>query len=171
MKSAYELAMERLAKSEPAAKPVSAATKARLAEIDTLYKGKVAEREVFLKQQLNKALGCLAQRAAPVLARVERLGNRLVQPHLDELGRRRSEEGLEVDRLVVELVALMQQQNGRPGPHHLHMPTQSARLDETACGAVRPVAAVARPVELHAHDASVLTTSAIALACGNGSGT
>lgn len=56
MKSAYELAMERLAKSEPAAKPVSAAQKARLAEIDTLYKGKVAEREVFLKQQLNKAL-------------------------------------------------------------------------------------------------------------------
>jgi hypothetical protein len=56
MKSAYELAMERLAKSEPAAKPVSAATKARLAEIDTRYKSKVAEREVFLKQQLNKAL-------------------------------------------------------------------------------------------------------------------
>ncbi|AKC81834.1 hypothetical protein IMCC26134_01895 [Verrucomicrobia bacterium IMCC26134] len=56
MKSAYELAMERLAKSEPAAKPVSAAAKARLAEIDILYKGKVAEREVFLKQQLNKAL-------------------------------------------------------------------------------------------------------------------
>ncbi len=56
MKSAYELAMERLAKSEPATKPVSAATKARLAEIDTRYKSKVAEREVFLKQQLNKAL-------------------------------------------------------------------------------------------------------------------
>lgn len=56
MKSAYELAMERLAKSEPAAKPVSAAQKARLAEIDVLYKGKLAEREVFLKQQLEKTL-------------------------------------------------------------------------------------------------------------------
>jgi hypothetical protein len=56
MKSAYELAMERLAKSEPATRPVSAQQKARLAEIDTVYKGKIAEREVFLKQQLNKSL-------------------------------------------------------------------------------------------------------------------
>jgi len=56
MKSAYELAMERLAKSEPAAKPISAAQKARLAEIDTRYKGKLAEREIFLKQQVEKAL-------------------------------------------------------------------------------------------------------------------
>lgn len=56
MKSAYELAMERLAKSEPKEKPLSAAQKARLAEIDTLYKGKWAEREVFLKGQLEKAL-------------------------------------------------------------------------------------------------------------------
>jgi hypothetical protein len=56
MKSAYELAMERLAKSEPAEKPLSAEQKARLAEIDTLYKGKWAEREVFLRGQLEKAL-------------------------------------------------------------------------------------------------------------------
>ncbi len=56
MKSAYELAMERLAKSEPAEKPLSPAQKARLAEIDTLYKGKWAEREVFLRGQLEKAL-------------------------------------------------------------------------------------------------------------------
>lgn len=56
MKSAYELAMERLAKSEPAEKPLSAEQKARLAEIDTLYKGKWAEREVFLRGQLDKAL-------------------------------------------------------------------------------------------------------------------
>ena len=56
MKSAYELAMERLAKSEPKEKPLSAAQKSRLAEIDTLFKGKWAEREVFLKGQLEKAL-------------------------------------------------------------------------------------------------------------------
>lgn len=56
MKSAYELAMERLAKSEPKQKPLSAAQKARLGEIDTLYKGKWAEREVFLKETLEKAL-------------------------------------------------------------------------------------------------------------------
>lgn len=56
MKSAYELAMERLDKSGPKEKPLSTAQKARLAEIDTLYKGKWAEREVFLKEQLEKAL-------------------------------------------------------------------------------------------------------------------
>jgi cysteinyl-tRNA synthetase len=56
MKSAYELAMERLAKSEPAAAPVSAEQKARLAEIDRVYQGKLAEREIFLKQQLDGAL-------------------------------------------------------------------------------------------------------------------
>jgi len=56
MKSAYELAMERLDKSGPKEKPLSAAQKARLGEVDTLYKGKWAEREVFLKEQLEKAL-------------------------------------------------------------------------------------------------------------------
>lgn len=57
MKSAYELAMERLAKSDPeSGKPLSAEKKARLAEIDRTYQGKIAEREIFLKQQLNAAL-------------------------------------------------------------------------------------------------------------------
>lgn len=57
MKSAYELAMERLAKSDPdAGKPLSAEQKSRLAEIDLVYKGKIAEREIFLKKQLNEAL-------------------------------------------------------------------------------------------------------------------
>jgi len=56
MKSAYELAMERLAKADPAAAPLSAEQKARLAEIDRVYQGKVAEREIFLRQQLAAAL-------------------------------------------------------------------------------------------------------------------
>ena len=56
MKSAYELAMERLAKSDPdAAKPLTAEQKNKLAEIDTIYQGKLAEREVFLKQKLEEA--------------------------------------------------------------------------------------------------------------------
>jgi hypothetical protein len=56
MKSAYELAMERLAKSDPqSGKPLSAEQKARLAEIDRVYQGKLAEREIFLKKQLNDA--------------------------------------------------------------------------------------------------------------------
>lgn len=56
MKSAYELAMERLAKSDPSAnQPLTAEQKARLAEIDRVYKGKLAEREIFLKKQLDEA--------------------------------------------------------------------------------------------------------------------
>ena len=57
MKSAYELAMERLGKSDPAEQPLTPEKKARLAEIDRVYKGKTAEREIFLKQQLDAALG------------------------------------------------------------------------------------------------------------------
>ncbi len=56
MKSAYELAMERLAKSDPNAnRPLSSGQKSRLAEIDRVYKGKLAEREIFLQQQLDAA--------------------------------------------------------------------------------------------------------------------
>lgn len=58
MKSAYELAMERLAKSDPDTRhPLTAEQKQRLAEIDRVYQGKIAEREIFLQQQLNAALG------------------------------------------------------------------------------------------------------------------
>jgi hypothetical protein len=57
MKSAYELAMERLAKSDPdASKPLTPEQKSRLADIDRVYKGKFAEREIFLKKQLEEAL-------------------------------------------------------------------------------------------------------------------
>ena len=56
MKSAYELAMERLAKSDPSSTaPLTAEQKARLAEIDRVYKGKLAEREIFLQKQLEEA--------------------------------------------------------------------------------------------------------------------
>ncbi len=56
MKSAYELAMERLRKSDPTSGPeLSAEQKARLAEIDRVFQGKIAEREIFLKQRLTEA--------------------------------------------------------------------------------------------------------------------
>jgi len=57
MKSAYELAMERLAKSDPSAgRSLTPEQKARLAEIDRVHQGKLAEREIFLKKQLDDAL-------------------------------------------------------------------------------------------------------------------
>lgn len=54
MKSAYELAMERLEKQAPTAK-LTEQQKAEIAEIDSTYKAKIAEREVFLKDQITKA--------------------------------------------------------------------------------------------------------------------
>ncbi|HEY5078696.1 MAG TPA: hypothetical protein VII43_02570 [Opitutaceae bacterium] len=57
MKSAYELAMERLSKSDTGSrKALTPEQRSRLAEIDRVYRGKIAEREIFLKQQLDRAL-------------------------------------------------------------------------------------------------------------------
>ena len=54
MKSAYELAMERLAKASPTV-VLTDEQKTQLAEIDSTYKAKVAEKELFLKDQIQKA--------------------------------------------------------------------------------------------------------------------
>ena len=54
MKSAYELAMERLNKTSPATK-LTAQQKEELAELDSRYKAKIAERELFVKDELAKA--------------------------------------------------------------------------------------------------------------------
>jgi hypothetical protein len=54
MKSAYELAMERLNKDAPTAK-LTAAQKKELAELDSVYSAKIAQREIFLKGELAKA--------------------------------------------------------------------------------------------------------------------
>jgi hypothetical protein len=57
MKSAYELAMERLSKSDPGSgRTLTPEQRARLAEVDRVYQGRIAEREIFLRQQLEKAL-------------------------------------------------------------------------------------------------------------------
>jgi len=54
MKSAYELAMERLQKSEPSVS-LTDDQKKQLAEIDSKFTAKIAEKEVFLKDQIAKA--------------------------------------------------------------------------------------------------------------------
>jgi hypothetical protein len=57
MKSSYELAMERLKASDPdAGPPLTAEQKAQLAEIDRVYRGRIAEREIFLQKLLNDAV-------------------------------------------------------------------------------------------------------------------
>ena len=55
MKTAYELAMERLNKSSPAAAKTTATQKKQLAELDSKYAAKLAEREIFLKDEMGKA--------------------------------------------------------------------------------------------------------------------
>jgi len=54
MKSAYELAMERLAKSQPVVK-LTDEQKKQLAEVDSTFKARIAEKELFLKGEIQKA--------------------------------------------------------------------------------------------------------------------
>ena len=54
MKSAYELAMERLQKSAPSVS-LTSDQKKQLAEIESTFKAKIAEKELFLKEQIQKA--------------------------------------------------------------------------------------------------------------------
>ena len=54
MKSAYELAMERLAKDQPIVS-LTDDQKKQLAEVDSQFKARIAEKELFLKGEIQKA--------------------------------------------------------------------------------------------------------------------
>ena len=54
MKSAYELAMERLEKSSPSLS-LTEDQKKEIAEVDSVCRAKIAEKELFLKDQIRKA--------------------------------------------------------------------------------------------------------------------
>ena len=54
MKSAYELAMERLNESAPQ-RALTDDQKAQIAELDSVFKAKIAGREVFLTGEIAKA--------------------------------------------------------------------------------------------------------------------
>jgi hypothetical protein len=71
MKTAYELAMERLSKTAPAVK-LTNAQKRQLAELDSKYAAKVAEREIALKDEIART------DAAGDLEKVETLRQQLV---------------------------------------------------------------------------------------------
>src|SRR5439155_318640 len=55
MKSAYELAMERLEKASLSLS-LTEDQKKEIAEVDSVYRAKIAEKELFLKDQIRKAL-------------------------------------------------------------------------------------------------------------------
>src|SRR6266480_3369851 len=54
MKSAYELAMERLEKASPSIS-LTEEQKKEIAEVDSVYRAKIAEKELFLKNEIRKA--------------------------------------------------------------------------------------------------------------------
>jgi len=68
MKSSYELAMERLNKTAPSTK-LSGEQKKQLAELDSRYAAKIAEREIFLNEKLADAS---ARRDYEAVAQVEK---------------------------------------------------------------------------------------------------
>ena len=70
MKSAYELAMERLAKDQPIV-TLSDDQKKQLAEVDSTFKARIAEKELFLNGETQKA------RAAGKFDEVESLQKQL----------------------------------------------------------------------------------------------
>jgi septin family protein len=55
MKTAYELAMERLSKSAPAV-TLTPEQKKEIAELESKCAAKIAERELFLKGEITKAI-------------------------------------------------------------------------------------------------------------------
>ena len=71
MKSAYELAMERLNKTAPTAK-LTADQKKQIAELESKYKARIAEREIALKGEIEAAA------AAGEFEKVETLQQQLV---------------------------------------------------------------------------------------------
>jgi hypothetical protein len=66
MKTAYELAMERLATKEPV-RNLTEAQKKELAEIDSTYRAKIAERETFLGTKIAAARAAGGEEEAEVL--------------------------------------------------------------------------------------------------------
>ena len=63
MKSAYELAMEKLQKESPDIK-LTDEQRAELAELDKKYQAKIAEREVFLEGKIAEAVAAGEYEAA-----------------------------------------------------------------------------------------------------------
>jgi hypothetical protein len=81
MKSSYELAMERLNKTAPITK-LSAGQKQQIAELESRYAAKIAEREIALESEIAKMVDDVDAEAALR----EQIGNerRKLQAELEE---------------------------------------------------------------------------------------
>ena len=83
MKSAYELAMERLNKTSPAVK-LTAGQKKQLAELDSKYAAKIAEREISLQDDINKLIAAGDVEKADQLRQQLALERKSLQTELEE---------------------------------------------------------------------------------------
>lgn len=83
MKSAYELAMERLSKSTPT-KKLTPEQKAQLAELDSVYAAKIASRDIFLKGELAKAQAGGDEEAYAQIQKQHASERRALQEELEE---------------------------------------------------------------------------------------
>ena len=72
MKSAYELAMERLQKQAPT-KSLTTAQKAEIADLESLYKSRIAQLEISIGDEIQAA------QASEAYDKVDELKSRLVQ--------------------------------------------------------------------------------------------
>jgi hypothetical protein len=83
MKSSYELAMERLNQTAPAAR-LTAGQKKELAELESLYAAKKAEREIGLKSEITKAISHGQREEAAKLQEQLTHERKVIQAELDE---------------------------------------------------------------------------------------
>jgi hypothetical protein len=95
MKSAYELAMERLSKSDPgSSRSLTPQQRTKLAEVDRVFQGRIAEREIFLKQRLEQALGGRdADEVEKIRKQIASEKSRLEEERESEKDRIRNEKG------------------------------------------------------------------------------
>jgi hypothetical protein len=83
MKTAYELAMERLNKSTPTVK-LTAEQKARIAELESKYKAKIAEEEIHFREKIEKAASAGDQDKSAQLEQQLASQRKKLQAKLDE---------------------------------------------------------------------------------------
>ena len=83
MKSAFELAMERLNKDSPTVK-LTREQKKQMAELDSKYAAKIAEREIALKSEIDQATATGDEEALQKLRQQLTDDKRKIQSELED---------------------------------------------------------------------------------------
>lgn len=83
MKSAYQLAMERLEKHSPSS-TLTPGQKTQIVEIESIAKAKVAEKELFLREQISKAVAIGDHQAAHQIEQQLASELRVIQANAEE---------------------------------------------------------------------------------------